>query len=255
MQRMNYADAYSALIKRYQDILMNNDSVKRLLAENDLSHLHLGFVPENYSDEKVIVLFIGRETRGWKIGDDINEYNLETIKKSIAKSKNWFENPKLKRGHGFFNYVKQLEKDNPIACFLWANIFACDYKKGCPTKLKDSILFNEIEILSVELIKAQIEILKPNIVIFASGNQGVQTRRKYFENLKPSGKRIDESLDKKYLERFYFSDNPKIICYRTVHPSARREEPCKALRTLRTLLKRNVSELTNSKLTGEKNVS
>ena len=128
----------------------------------------------------------------------------------------WGFKKKHKRSN-IFNFVRNVAKRSGNEGILWANIFAVDYKTKHP---KHSDWFEDIKTLSCKLLRAQIEILKPQIILFVSGDGGVAARRECFPDLSGSGPSIN-GLNKGKLEKFSFEGNKEIICYRAPHPSTR----------------------------------
>ena len=243
-------DVEMLLLKRYQDIFKENQEIiDALLSNSNLSKIHLGFVPDDFKQKKHRILIVGRETRGWREKqNDLEKYDQNSVYQLMSWSKSWvkrnLEKSDLvkKRGRRFFNFFRKVSQENPTASILWANIFCVSYKQSNPSKIDTESVFVNIKKISESLLKAQIEILQPNIIIFASGldSQAIIARRAYFkDDLKPSGKSAVSGLDKKYLEQFYFSGNydEDILCYRTVHPSSRTEYSVIALKELRKILK------------------
>lgn len=243
------------LIKRYVEIL-NKAEYQDLLRktgckESGFSNVHLGSVPENYEIAEHKILIVGRETRGWLKGKQFDGYCAENVENSISCSRDWMKENltgKLKRGtrgSTFFNFVRKVAKRSGYDGILWANIFAIDYKKSHP---KYSDMFEEIKKLSRELLCAQIDILKPDIILFVSGNGGIKARREYFPNLVGSGESID-GIEKSLLERFFFQDGDyqKIACYRAPHPSTRKPHGKRALKKLIELLPVQMPELEKNK--------
>ena len=241
-------DVEMLLVKRYQDTYKENQAIiHALLSNSNLSKIHLGFVPDDFKKKKHRILIVGRETRGWEL-KHLKKYDQSSVDQLMSLSKYWvkrnLEKSDLvnKRGRCFFNFFRKVSQENPNASILWANIFCVSYKKSNPSKIDTKSVFANIKKISESLLKAQIEILQPNIIIFASGldNQAIIARRDYFKDgLKPSGKSAVSGLDKKYLEQFYFSGNydEGILCYRTVHPSSRTDYSVIALKELRKILK------------------
>lgn len=236
------------LVKKYQDIFKENQNIiDSLLSNPDLSKIHLGFVPDEFKYKKYRILIVGRETKGWNL-KSVEKYDQSSVFQLMKLSKshvinNLKESHSInKKGRRFFNFFRKVAQENPNASILWANIFCVSYKKSNPSKIYTKSIFENIKKLSESLLKAQIEILKPNIIIFASGldKSAILARRDYFKgDLKPSGKSAVLGLDKKYLEQFYFSGNydQDILCYRTVHPSSRTRHSVIALKELRKILK------------------
>lgn len=91
----------------------------------------------------------------------------------MQKTKCWVESnligkfSKNAKGFTFFNYVRKIGKKSGGNGILWANIFAVDFKQSIPHQHK---LFGLIKALSKELLQAQIDILKPNFILFVGGD-------------------------------------------------------------------------------------
>ncbi len=234
---------HEQLKQRYIEILHKPEHQALLQActeeESKLSNIHLGFVPEGYTlatPNKILI--VGRETRGW-FRNEINTYNPDAVEKLMRNSRNHFTGKlppsKRKKGFTFFNFVHKVASRSGNGGLLWANIFAVDYSKGHPARAGNE-RFKQIKCLSRELLHAQIDILKPDIILFVSGGQGVHARREYFPDLTPSGMDTD-GIEKRFLERFYFpAPLAHIECYRSSHPSARAKKNQEALKKLVSLL-------------------
>ena len=241
-------DVKMLLVKKYQDIFKETQEIiDALLSNSNLSKIHLGFVPDDFKKKKHRILIVGRETRGWDL-KYLEKYDQNSVYQLMDLSKSWVirnlerSDSVNKKGKCFFNFFRKVSQENPNASILWANIFCVSYKKSTPSKIDTKSVFANIKKISESLLKAQIEILQPNIIIFASGldTQAILARRDYFKNdLKPSGKSVVPGLDKKYLEQFHFLENygEDILCYRTVHPSSRTKNSVIALKELRKILK------------------
>lgn len=227
------------LIEQYLEIFKNpeyqpliqaiaNDQAKSVYKNNvGLSNILLGFVPDNYVLAEHKILIVGRETRGWLSGKIFNCYNEQEIVSSMGSSQRHFNHMlSTKRSKiSFFGFVQNIAKKTGEEGLLWANIFAVDCKETNP---KNNPLFKTIKQLSTELLNAQIDILKPDFVLFLNGNgESVKmARNEYFTNLHWTGKGFGE-LDKRYLEQcFLYSDDSKYqpTCYRTYHPAFRKNK-------------------------------
>lgn len=108
--------------------------------------------------------------------------------------------------------------------------------------------FPTVEKYSELLIKAQIEVLKPEIIIFANGITSVRSRRKFFpisgeqvactkghhyEHI-GSDRTSHKIIRKHHLWGFTLYD--EIGCFRIHHPSAQSKEAAQARKFLLTLL-------------------
>lgn len=237
------------LIQKYSEIL-NNPEYQTLIKSiaNDhknskgkgFSDILLGSVPDHYESAKNKILIVGRETRGWKLDatNPIECYTDEIIQKSMNKSKSWV-NDNLTgnlangaKGTTFFNFIRKVSNKCGVNGILWANTFSVDYKKSIPNR---SSLFQDIKNLSKELLQAQIDILKPDYILFIGGKSSVSARREYFPNLNGDGKSFDD-IPIKYLEKFTFAEQENPICYRTYHPAYRGKNAQKGLEKLIEIL-------------------
>lgn len=227
---------HKELLTRYTEILAkpeHQNLLNKIQLDKKFSNVHFSFVPEQYEQATHKILIIGRETRGWKYKLPFQQYDLQTIEQGMLKSQTHFEEHSQKgtKGRSFFNFVHKVGKKSGVDGVIWANIFALDYARTHPKK---SNFFNEIKLLSNELLHATIDVLQPEIILFVTGSAGIRARLEYFPDLKPSGNDTDH-IPKHLLERFYF-DNQNIICYRAPHPSARSKERQQALKHLISLL-------------------
>ena len=123
------------------------------------------------------------------------------------------------KGASFFNLLRALDLDRDG--IAWANLFSFAWNGKSPMRWKNFPILLEI---SERLLKAQIEILKPNIIIFANGASSARYRQKYFPH---KGERSVCSAVADYREQgiaieqlWQFQLNGKIQCYRIQHPSS-----------------------------------
>lgn len=240
---------HEQLRQRYSEIL-NKVEYQTLILEiaNDhkngrgkgFSDILLGFVPNGYEIAEHKILVVGRETRGWRLDDNFSivKYNDNMIEKSMQKSKSWVnenltgKHSKGAKGKAFFNFVRKIGNKVGENGILWANTFAVDFKKSIPNNHE---LFTLIKSLSKELLQSQIDVLKPDIILFIGGKKSLLARREYFPDLKGDGVSI-HGLPIKYLEKFTFDGQEKPICYRTYHPCYRGRNAQKGLNTLIEIL-------------------
>lgn len=233
---------YATILKKseYQPLIQAIANDHKNGKGKGFSDILLGFVPENYENAEHKILIVGRETRGWQLDKDnaIESYTDDIIQKSMDKSKDWVkhnltgDSKKGTKGTTFFNFVRKVSNKCGANGILWANTFAVDYKKSIPSQDK---LFQDIKNLSKELLQAQIDILKPDYILFIGGTSSVSARREYFPNLKGDSKSFD-GIAIRYLERFTFDGQESPICYRTYHPAYRGKNAQKGLEKLIKIL-------------------
>ena len=229
------------LFERYMSIAEEHkDFLDKSLSYEGLAKLLLGGVPDEYEKAPNKILIIGRETRDWLESWKDLQYNEDGIKRLMDKSKSFVGN-QLKeektntRGHSFFNFVRDIANKSGKNGILWANIYAFDYKGGHINHIKDENMIKEIEIISKKIIVAQIEVLNPDIIIFATGNQGIAARRRYFPNSELRELTAIEGYPSKDLWAFKLPDHDA-QCYRIHHPSSFRSEKKQARQKLINLL-------------------
>lgn len=173
------------------------------------------------------VLVVGRETRGWKPEIPINPSNglLHCIQTLMGMHGSHFhkmmERPR-ERGMKFFNFIRSVGKITGENNVAWGNIFALDWNKGIPTPAKTPH-YSALKVLSEKLLKAQIEVLQPDVIIFACGGAGNAVRRQFFpvkgaDSVCSDGHTF-EGTPNKYLWSFKLYN--KIQCFRIGHPSSR----------------------------------
>lgn len=229
------------LFERYMSIAEEHQEfLKKSLSYNDLAKLLLGSVPDEYEQAPNKILIVGRETKGWLKSWNDFQYDKNGIKRSMDKSKDFVrdqlkEKKKDTRGKSFFNFVRDVAKKSGDNGVLWANIYASDYKGGHINHIKDKDMIKEIETISKKIIVAQIEVLNPDIIIFATGNQGIAARRRYFPNSELRERTAIEGYPSKDLWAFKLPDYDA-QCYRIHHPSSFSNEKRQARQKLIEIL-------------------
>lgn len=220
---LQLSERYIEIVKANQEFLDSTLEIKQL------SKLFLTPVPDGYENAKNKIMVIGRETRHTLLKDNqdnsfkYDDVGVQTlIQENSSIYKKYLTNGKKKRGNGFFNFLIKIADKSGKDGIVWANIYAINYKGKHIKHLKNLEMIENIEKISKELLEAQIEILKPDIIIFATGNQGVETRRKYFPNETYTDKRDFEGIDVNDLWSFKLPNN-SATCYRLHHPSARKK--------------------------------
>ena len=129
----------------------------------------------------------------------------------------------------FHNFVRGVARKIGPTGIIWANLYCFDWEKGLPERNEE--LIESIKHYSGKLLKAQIKVLKPDIIIFANGTTSVPFRRKLFpikgENNVCLNLRDYSSfgVQNKHLWEFNldgleFDFDETIRCFRIQHPSA-----------------------------------
>ena len=222
----------SELIRKYQEILFNTDP--KLIFEDlrstpdysGFSNLFLADAPSMWEQGKR-VLIVGRETRGWKPKHPISHSGdlvklICELMKMQSNHYNKFISVKKEPGMRFFHFLRKVAEIVGKGNVAWCNIFALDWEKSTPSK-KKTPHFEAVVELSEKLLKAQISILQPDVIIFASGGAGSTVRRRYFPTSGPESVCSDpKDFDGVANSNLWaFKLYGKIQCFRTDHPSSR----------------------------------
>lgn len=172
------------------------------------------------------IMVVGRETRRWEVlkGDDKFESLESYICKAMAKQQDHFANSISKpkdRGESFFNLLRNLSADHGTQGIAWANLFCFAWnKKKSPMRWHS---FEKLREISELLLKAQIRVLQPDIIIFANGPSSEKFRQVYFPHkgefsvCSEPGDFRKEGVPLRQLWRFKLDQH--IQCYRIQHPS------------------------------------
>lgn len=213
MNDTTYQNILRELEERYLDALQDVD-LSSLFDDPLLSGLFLSKPDPSFFSSKCKVMIIGQETKAWRNAEceakNFKKVDIETIRKSMNRS---LEVNAQKAGRSKFRqFYKEASKTlcwdsfDPSNSALWSNQFCISYKSASPVKADK---FHLIKELSATLLKAQFEVLKPDVAIFAvgSGRDKYIKDSFYYENSKVIEPR----------RLWSFSVN-KTCCFRTNHP-------------------------------------
>lgn len=219
------ADAYrDVLADLPQHWLDRSQSHDREYAK--LSGLFLPGTSSAYHRAPLKILVVGRETRGWNVlkGDDRFEGLEAYISKAMAKQQDHlvkFISEPRDRGESFFNLLRDLANDHGPQAIAWSNLFSFAWNKKSPMRWKH---FSELLKISERLLKIQISVLQPDIIIFASGASSARYRQRYFPHkgelsvCSELGDFCTYGIPLNQLWRFKL--HQRIQCYRIQHPSS-----------------------------------
>ncbi len=204
----------------------------------ELSGLFVTSVSDAYAESKNKIMIIGSETAGWNVLKEGERFQcLESyVRRAMNKHKNYFEREMARRnsqGYSFHNFTRAVAKRCGKEGLIYSNLFCFDWKHGSPI---NSPHFDTIRRYSEPLLKKQIEILKPDIIIFANGMVSVSHRREYFPlNECLNGRDYSvKGIPNRHL--WEFDLRGRIRSFRIHHPSARAKAAASARTYLLTLL-------------------
>ncbi|HEY9267964.1 MAG TPA: hypothetical protein VIO39_00760 [Methylotenera sp.] len=191
-----------------------------------LSGLFIPGTSESYEQAPKRIMVVGRETRQWNVVTDkkpflnLDEYIQRAMTKQQAHLAKYLPEPPDK-GSSYFNLLRSLASEHGYGGIAWANLFGFAWNGKSPMRWPNLPILLDI---SERLLKSQIQILKPDTIIFANGATSAKFRRKYFPHtgeqsvctnladFREQGIGIDQ------LWRFHL--NGTIQCYRIQHPSS-----------------------------------
>lgn len=197
--------------------------------EPDFAHLSGLFLPgtsPGFKQASKRIMVVGRETRSWEVlkADepfaDLGDY----IHRAMGVQQKHFAQcigSKADKGESFFNFLRKLRQADANTAIAWANLFSFAWRRGSPSRWR---YFEELKAVSKQLLKAQIDILQPDIVIFANGASSARIRQEYFPHkgelsvCTDLGDYRDQGIPLSQLWRFRLFGS--IQCYRIQHPSS-----------------------------------
>lgn len=213
-RKCHHAQAVDELKKAYIKILEQADLEAMFANHEDLSGVFLPCPAESYFASGPRVLIVGQETKDWR-NNSCSIRNTRFINDTgVAAS--------MRCAQEFVSYgatqskfmqfyrkaSSQLRSDAPDAA-VWSNQFCISFKSGSPTKLSPEA-FRTVKQVSYDLLKAQIDILRPGAIIFTTG----PARDSYIKECFPDYK-TEAVLEPRRLWHFKIGT---IHCLRTSHP-------------------------------------
>jgi hypothetical protein len=237
-----------SLSVQYYEILKNLDSSyldpQHAVNKNlkGISGLFLTSVSDKYHFAKNKIMIVGRETAGWNVLRQNEQFTTlgNYIEKSMEKHRRFFEselNKRNSKGRTFHNFTRTVANKCGKDGLIYSNLFCFDWKKDNPIHSPD---FETIKKYSEDILKIQIKVLEPQIIVFANGKTSVQYRREFFP-IHGDNRVCTNGLDyssegilNRHLWEFNLNDN--IRCFRIYHPSSFAKEAAKARRFLINIL-------------------
>lgn len=229
------------LYKEYlEKLLQDKEIVEKINSCTFSSPLFLNTnVPNGMLKEKKYkILFIGQQTKGWDSNFKNSDLELNNIPEFINELKKLYYNfnygKRLDRKH-YNGYLWQFQRKllNTINNFsnsefglIWTNILRFDEHGG---KIKDKRDIEKISYNKNYILRKEIEILKPDVVVFVTGPSYDSILNETFDDLKfiPVAEVSNDSKRFSILESKYLP----IMSFRTYHPRALYQN--KHLRSLR----------------------
>ncbi|WP_439672892.1 Uracil DNA glycosylase superfamily protein (plasmid) [Cupriavidus necator] len=203
------------LAQRYLDIL-NNCSLQDIFHDpRNSSGLFLPGVSRGFANAKHRVMVVGMETKAWR-----NETcpfkqgmipTFQAVFESMDIQRKCLEGPAGR--HKFLQFLKQVNKvareslSGADVSIVWANMFCVSHASKSPTK---SRAVAHIQALSAKLLRAQIDVVDPDVVLFTTGAGYDSFVRECFPERSDS-----KVIEQRCLWEFRLG---RAFCFRTSHP-------------------------------------
>lgn len=184
-------------------------------------------VDKNYIEADRKILFVGKETNLWwgKLNDFIampdsiqilkERYTAEFFGGEVKTKNSTIKTYKAEQwGNPFFTEYKKIRKEllgDKKGSLIWSNLLKMDFDSGKGYS-KNSKNVKDIVSISKNIFRKELEILKPDIVVFATS----YTYDKVIKDFFPDEIETIEIIESKSLWKFKIGNT---ICYRTWHPS------------------------------------
>lgn len=207
-----YQKLQAQLAEKYAEILTGTDLKEIYNQTPDLSGIFLASPSAEYGQSEIKTMIIGQETRSWRNKScafkalEVFEHAqvLESMQETVSFNENKAKKSKFRQF--YLSASKELCGDERAA--VWANLFCVSYKKASSVK---SPTFEAIQNLSAALLRAQFELLNPDVAIFVTGSSRDRFIKQAFEG------QISEStvIVPRRLWHFKIGNTH---CFRTNHP-------------------------------------
>jgi hypothetical protein len=214
---------------KWKDLTSEADKIKGIKPAHPL----LIKVNDNYEKADIKVMIFGQETFGWN-GDFPSKKGIDFLMNDYDcylnnNTQDYFYKGRVKRKNkrtfwnrsNFKYFQEQLEKhfkDKNVE-FLWNNLS----KIGKNGKGKQTDEIKELENTYFNVLKKELEILKPDIIIFVTGptRDRILTSKlnTTLEHCSPQYK--TRQLAKVIFNDITNADNKEILAFRTYHPRYR----------------------------------
>lgn len=208
-----YSSTISELQNRYLQCLSTGD-LSQIYSSPGHSGIFLPMPARAYISSPQKVIIIGQETKSWRNGScDAKLYataNSESIRRSMIETLSFnTKKPRKSRFRQFYkraSYELCRDSQDPNNAALWSNQFCVSYKGKSPTRSEQ---FLRIKSLSYEILRAQFDVLSPDIAIFNVGSSRDKFIKECFEY------ETIEVVEPRRLWHFKIGDTQ---CFRTNHP-------------------------------------
>jgi hypothetical protein len=215
----------------YTEVL-DQEEIKKIFHPNDLDKIsapHLLNIDQNYLETKTKILFVGKETNKWwgklrhylEVDNAINilkqRYRVKFFGGEVPKSSNIDVLKPYKAEKYSTPFFTEYKKVSEALCggkpgaLVWSNLLKMDLERGKKYS-RNSKSNEQIVSLSKEIFLKELEILKPDYIIFATSYTYDDIIKEFLADIIAES----EVIEKRSLWKFKIGDT---TCFRTWHPS------------------------------------
>jgi len=215
-------DLNEALFETYKEYWPRlREALKRVdTVQLKISYPLLMYIFPEYHEAKIKLFVVGQQTKGWGWRDaefwgtsrwdnSVEELIKKLIKiyKGFHLGEKYYNSPFWRSSHKLF---QKLNPCGPEYGFLWSNVIKVDQNQQCPASFIEEVVCNSFPILPLE-----IEITRPDVVVFFTGPYYDQ---RLMETLNGLSLAKIEGYSEKILSRIVHNELPK-NSFRTYHPN------------------------------------
>lgn len=202
------------LAEKYLSVLQQHDLTAIYDGSPEFSGIFLPSVSVKYCESNIKTMIVGKETRSWLdhfcAGKLIQKFELGGVVASLRKHEDCLkeDHPKSKFIQFYRKSCTVLNSEKGLGeSIIWSNLMCISRNKKSPVGSKS---FDQVKALSEQLLRAQIEVLKPKVILFVTGTTYDKYIRAFFPERAES-----ISLIPGKLWSFKIDDTQ---CFRTSHP-------------------------------------
>ncbi len=215
MNESEYQNILEKLEQRYFEALQGVDLLD-IYEDQSYSGIFLSKPDISFFDSKCKVMLIGKEVKGWRTdtcdAKNHKSMDIDSIRRSMTSTLKFnTKKPGRTKFRQFYKETSSLlcsDSTNPGNSALWSNQFCISYNKGSPLK---SAKFKVIRDLSSKLLKAQFDVLKPDVAFFTVGDGRDGYIKESFQYTNSI------VIEPKRIWKFRVDET---ICFRTNHPGS-----------------------------------
>jgi hypothetical protein len=200
-------------------------------SEKGLNDVFFPTAPDGFETAPLKVMVMGRETTLWNYGEGrtfqtVADYVNVGMTKHGDFLRRFLNAPAS--SSGLVRLLKGAGEATSNAGLIWSNLFAVAHDAADPRK--NAAAWPHVRDLSKALLDIQIDVLQPDVIIFANGIDSAGVRREFFPHAGPDGPVAGDrctgtrnweadKISKRHL--WGFQMDGRIKCFRTQHPSAK----------------------------------